>query len=295
MAMSVQYNDRLVWPGGKKKAFTLSYDDGITQDGRLIELFDRYKVKGTFNLNPGLFGKTGTVAAGKKEAAHDKFGKDEIKRVYAGHETAGHGNVHCCMAGMDAARCVEEIAASRKGLEEIYHRPVTGFAYAFGAYDETVLKTLAACGISYARTIESTKRFDIPEDFLKWHPTCHHGDPDLEALADEFLSDAVYFNLKTAAKLFYVWGHSYEFDQDENWDMMERFLAKMAGHADVWYATNGEICAYVKAFEQLIYTVDGTCIYNPTAVTLYVGGIFGGDYVEVKPGETAAAVPAVEM
>lgn len=293
--MSFQYNDRLVWPGGKKKAFTLSYDDGITQDKRLIEMFDRYGVKATFNLNPGLFGRKGMVAAGKKEVSHDKFEKDEIMSIYKGHEVAGHGNVHCCMTGMDAARCIEEIAESRKGLEEIYQRPVTGFAYAFGAYDETVLRALADCGISYARTIENTKRFDIPENFLKWHPTCHHCDLQREALADEFLSDGMYFNMKTSAKLFYVWGHSYEFDQDENWDVMERFIAKVAGHEDVWYATNGEIRAYAEAFEKLIYTVDGKYVYNPTATTLYVGGIFCGDYVEVKPGETEKVVAAVEM
>lgn len=295
IAMSFQYNDRLVWPGGKKKAFTLSYDDGITQDKRLIELFNRYGVKGTFNLNPGLFGRKGTVAAGKKEVSHDKFEKSGIESVYAGHEVAGHGKVHCCMTGMDAARCIEEIAESRKGLEEIFHRPVTGFAYAFGAYDATVLGALADCGISYARTIENTKRFDIPENFLEWHPTCHHCEPQLMALADEFLSDDMYFSMKTSAKLFYVWGHSYEFDQDENWDMMERFLAKVAGRKDVWYATNGEICAYVNAFEKLIYTVDGNYVYNPTATTLYVGGIFGDDYIEVKPGKTAEVIPAVEM
>ena len=55
--MSLQINDRMLFPGGKKKAFTLSYDDGITQDRRLIGILDRYRVKATFNLNSGLFGQ----------------------------------------------------------------------------------------------------------------------------------------------------------------------------------------------------------------------------------------------
>ena len=39
---------------GKMKALTFSYDDGVEQDIRLIEILDRYHLRGTFNLNPGL-------------------------------------------------------------------------------------------------------------------------------------------------------------------------------------------------------------------------------------------------
>lgn len=39
------------YPGGKAKAVTFSYDDGVIQDRRLAELFDKYGLKGTFNFN----------------------------------------------------------------------------------------------------------------------------------------------------------------------------------------------------------------------------------------------------
>ena len=71
--MSLQVNDRLLFPKGKRKAFTLSYDDGIQQDRKLVTLLDTYHIKATFNLNPGLFGQRGTVAAGKKEVPHIKL------------------------------------------------------------------------------------------------------------------------------------------------------------------------------------------------------------------------------
>ena len=89
--MSLQVNDRMLFPQGKRKAFTLSYDDGITQDRRLVELFNEYHVKATFNLNPGLFGRKGTVAAGKKEVPHVKVDAQEAAVLYKGHETAAHG------------------------------------------------------------------------------------------------------------------------------------------------------------------------------------------------------------
>jgi peptidoglycan/xylan/chitin deacetylase (PgdA/CDA1 family) len=106
------------------------------------------------------------------------------------------------MVGMDIARCVEEILESRKALERIEGRPVTGFAYAFGAYDEVVLKALEACGISYARIIDATYKFDIPQNFLTWNPTCHHDDEKIFDLADAFLSDAFYFSLLSPADLY---------------------------------------------------------------------------------------------
>ena len=44
-----------------KKYFTLSFDDGLEQDKRIIALMKQYGLKGTFNLNSGLFGQRGEV------------------------------------------------------------------------------------------------------------------------------------------------------------------------------------------------------------------------------------------
>ena len=293
--MSLQVNDRLLWPNGRRKAFTLSYDDGITQDRRLVDMFNKYAVKATFNLNSGLFGRRGVVSAGKKQASHNKLTAEEIIPMYKDHEVAAHGQYHECMIGMDIARCVEEIAESRKGLEKILGKPVTGFAYAFGAYDEVVMKALEASGISYARTIESTHKFELPNNFLAWNPTCHHDDEKIFELANEFLSDGFYFSMMTPAKLFYVWGHSYEFDQCDNWEHMEKFIRQVSGHEDVWYATNGEVRAYVEAYHRLIYTMDGTAVYNPNAISVYLGGTFSNEYVEVLPGTCVKLIPPIDM
>ena len=49
------------FPGGKKKALTLSYDDGVEQDIRLIDIMKKNGLKGTFNLNSGCYAPEGTV------------------------------------------------------------------------------------------------------------------------------------------------------------------------------------------------------------------------------------------
>lgn len=289
--MSYMVNDRLFWPGGKKKCLTLSYDDGVTQDIRFLEILNKAGVKATFNLNPGLFGVEGKVAAGKKEVPHIKIAKDKIAETYKGHEIAAHGQLHTSMFGMDPARCTYEILKSRNEIEKLLKKPVTGFAYAFGACDETIVAATKASGLRYARTVVSTHRFDIPQNFLLWDATCHHNDEKLPELTEEFLSDDPYFSFYSPAKLFYVWGHAYEFDQDDNWDMFEKFIEKVSGRGDVWYATNGEIEEYVRAYRNLIFSVESDYVTNPSSIPVWIGGVFNKDILCIGPGETKELPP----
>ena len=293
--MSYMVNDRLYWPDGKSKCFTLSYDDGVTQDIKFIEILNRAGVKATFNLNPGLFGEEGKVSAGRKEVSHIKIAREDIKKIYIGHEIAAHGQLHTSMFGMDSARCINEILSSRMELEGLLEHPVTGFAYAFGANDEVIVDAVRHSGIRYSRTIASTHKFDIPEDFILWNPTCHHNDEKLKELAKEFLSDEPYFSFFSPAKLFYVWGHAYEFDQDDNWQMMEDFVNDMSGRKDVWYATNGEIEEYVRAYKNLIFSADSEYVTNPSCIPVWIGGIFNKETKCVRPGETVKLLSKTRM
>ena len=45
----------LRFPGFKKRAVTLSYDDGMVYDKLLVEILNTYGIKCTFNLNSELF------------------------------------------------------------------------------------------------------------------------------------------------------------------------------------------------------------------------------------------------
>lgn len=44
---------------GRNKFLTFSYDDGVTQDKRLVKIFNKYHLKATFNINSSLLGKPG--------------------------------------------------------------------------------------------------------------------------------------------------------------------------------------------------------------------------------------------
>ena len=80
-----------------------------------------------------------------------------------------------------------------------------------------------------------------------------------------------------------VWGHSYEFDQDGHWDMMEAFCSMMGGQDDIWYATHIEIVDYMDVFQRLQFTADNSFVYNPSVQSAWVS-VDQGQPLEI-PGD----------
>ena len=171
-----------LFPKGRKKALTFSYDDGITQDRRFVEMLNRYHLKGTFNLNPGLMGNKDWLSQPGIEVSHYKMDKCEIAELYKGHEIAVHTMTHPDLPRVPEGMIAYEIAACRRELEEIAKKPVTGMAYPFGTYSDKVKNAAKVCGITYSRTTKQHFSFHLPEDFLEWHPSIHHTENTLYPL-----------------------------------------------------------------------------------------------------------------
>lgn len=254
------------FPDGKAKAVTLSYDDCMEEDQMLIDKLETYDMKATFNLIPGWFAKEGTIYP--KEETYRLVTEAQAKRMYDHPrvEVANHGNEHKYMTSLTTVEMIEDTVVCRHALETMFERNVRGMAYPYGWYDEELENVLRQCGITYCRTVESTCDFELPKDWLAWHPTCHHDDEKLMELADQF----IYMREVEFPKLFYVWGHTYEFERNKNWKRMDDFMQKISHKEDIWYATNGEIYDYVNAYERLEFSVDGKRIYNPTRMPLWV-------------------------
>ena len=251
------------FPEGKIKALTFSYDDGAAPDERLVEIFNRHGMKATFNLN----------AMRYLDKPEEKA--DYLKKLYAGHEIACHGKTHPFFERMPQMSFVEDVLEDRRTLEKLTGGIIRGMAYPFGTYDANVIRTLRALGIVYARTVKSTGKFNLPDDFLEWNPTCHHRENVME-LADAFLASPY-------AALFYVWGHSFEFERNGNWHLMEELCAKLEGKPDVWYATNMEIYDCITAFRRLVTSADSRIVRNPSAQSVWLLNE-RNEPVEVKGG-----------
>jgi peptidoglycan/xylan/chitin deacetylase (PgdA/CDA1 family) len=266
---------------GKSKALTLSYDDGVVQDIRLMKILDKHGIKATFNINTGLFIPEDTV----RQRFHGRMKWSEAKALYtgSGHEVAVHAVTHPFMEKLKSAELLREILDDRQAIEREFGTIARGMAYPYGTYNNKVVDILARCGIAYARTVHSTHTFGLPENWLTLHPTCHHKDAQLEELAKRFIEGD---NRYHHPELFYLWGHSYEFDNDDNWDVIERFAAYAGGHDHVWYATNIEVYDYVQAYNRLETGYDKTLIHNPSAIDVWVEQ--KGKVYRIPAGETVS-------
>lgn len=254
------------YPGGRKKALTMSYDDGNTEDRRLIEIFNKYGIRGTFHLNAG-FLDSGAYISGS-----------EIKELYRGHEVSAHGFRHPFLTQIPRKAVAEEILEDRRKLESYAGYPVRGMSYPFGDFNDELLTVLPWLGIEYSRTVLDHGNFLLPANFLTWHPTCHHKGDVLGKLG-RFENSRPWERMP----LFYVWGHSFEFERENNWIIIEEFCRAASGNPDVWYATNVEIMDYVLAMRNLKLSVGNTQAYNPSSLSIWIG--VDGEAVEIKPGE----------
>ena len=267
------------FPKFRRKAVTLSYDDGVKDDKRLIEIMDKYGLKGTFNINSGLFAKDENSGRLTESAAYDLYAN-------SGHEVAVHGVRHLSLGEVPAEAGLYDIINDRRTLEKMFDRQIRGMAYANGSVGEYAESILSLSGIRYSRTTRATEKFDIPTNWLKLDPTCHHNHPRLMELAKEFVEyQQRAYTPGRRCLLFYLWGHSYEFPRDNNWNVIEEFASYVGGREDeIWYATNIEIYNYVKAYERLEWFADMSGVYNPSAIDVCLE--VDNKQYEVKSGET---------
>ncbi len=260
------------FPEGKAKALTMSYDDGRLQDERLVEIFNKYGIRGTFNLNYGLM-----------DGDEKRIQKGRVRELYRNHEVATHCLTHPTIARCPLVEVAREILEDRKGLESLTGALVRGHAYPNGSYSEEIKKLFGQLGIAYARVVEAKADYELPADPLEWHPTCHHNDPELMKKAEFFAG----FAKRQYLKLMYVWGHSYEFDDRNNWEVIEEFCKYMGGREDIWYATNIEVIDYMDAAKRLKFSGDNETVYNPSAASVWLQ-VDDRRIVEVKGGATVS-------
>ena len=274
------------YPGGKHKVLTLSYDDGKIQDRRLVSIFNKYGIKATFNLNSGL------------TDMDIRIKPEEWKELYAGHEAAVHTYTHPTIARTPKNEMLYEYLEDRKFIESVFGQPIRGLAYPNGSCDDTCVDMAKAAGLEYGRLaadkyalvkaamqydndssapvlIGDATGFEIPQDYMRWLPTCHHNH-DLLGFGKRFLE----LHKSQYLYMMYVWGHSFEFDRND----IEEFCEMMSGHDDIWYATNIEIVDYDKVFNNLQFAADNSFVYNPSVQSAWLK-VNDKRYVEVKGGE----------
>jgi peptidoglycan-N-acetylglucosamine deacetylase len=222
------------FPNNKMKALTFSYDDGVENDKRLVTILNKYNLKCTFNLNSGI--QSGANHWENNGILIKRMNIAGLKDLYKGHEIAVHSLTHPNLVSLDVDTIHNEIHQDKINLQNIFECSIDGMAYPFGTYDDKVKQVLKENNIKYARTVHETEDFKLQTDLLELKATCHHKNKSLMKLAKDFV------NLDPAEpSVFYVWGHSYEFEVDNNWDIIEEFCAFISNRDDIFYGTNSEV------------------------------------------------------
>lgn len=265
MSFRQMYEEKYMrFPQGKAKALSFSYDDGVAADKKLVKILDKYGLKATFNLNNLLF---------DCENWHGRMDEEETYKTFSGgkHEVAIHGARHIFLDKVPLAEAVNEVLQNRLYLENKFRKIVRGMAYAYNGYNDRIIDMLKGLGVAYARTTESSHGFGLPGDWLRLKPTCHHADAELNKLADKFFKSSPNGEFKHREPGFFlIWGHSYEFDDNNNWAVIEGLAKRAADTSDVWFATCGEVYEYCAAYNSLVFSLDGERVFNPSHIPVWL-------------------------
>ena len=277
----------LRFPGGLSKAVTLSYDDGCKDDIRFSETICAHGLKCTFNISSGFI-------AEKEGDWH--LTREQIKKYFidTGNEIAVHGKYHLAPGKQPPICGIRDVLECRTELENDFGMIIRGMAYPDsgitrfenGADYADIKHYLKDLGIVYSRTLGGDNdSFALPTDWYAWMPTAHHTNPELFGYIDKFLNEPMSsYDASQTPRLFYLWGHSFEFENNKNWDLLDKICSALSNKPDVWYATNIEIYDYVSAYRSLVFSADGSTVYNPTLLTVWFTE--DGKLFSVKSGET---------
>lgn len=114
------------FPNGKTRAITFSYDDGISQDMRLVQLFNLYGMKGTFNLNSGI--QQDTKGRVDRDVFIRRMPPDVLPALYQGHEVAVHTLTHPHLYDLPGDQLAYELRQDKENLQAQFKQPIVGMA-----------------------------------------------------------------------------------------------------------------------------------------------------------------------
>lgn len=265
---------RKLYPGGKAKAFNISYDDGVIQDIRFVELLNRYGLKGTFNLNYGLM-RSGFTWEHECGMTVRRIPEEQVAAVYEGHEIASHSFTHPYFDNAAETDILRELGSDKFFLEKLFDREVAGYATPFYYCSDLMADCVRHCGFLYARISEETNDYSIPTDFYRWKGSKFHWDADLEAFVQGFLET------DQELALCQLVGHSYDLDVMDLWETMERICRWVSDNSDVWPATHIELVRYLRNMS--LARIADKEISNESSAELWFA--VDGTTVRLAPGE----------
>ncbi|MEE1220178.1 MAG: polysaccharide deacetylase family protein [Ruminococcus sp.] len=260
-----------LYPYGKEKVFNVTYDDGVLQDVRFVELLNKYKLKGTFNLNSGLI-KNEFEWLHEKGFVVKRLSKEKVFDLYTGHEIASHTLTHPFMQDKTESEILYELKEDKKNLENIFNQKIKGFAVPFDYYSDLIEACAKKSGFEYARISEESLSFKPQTDYHRWKATIFHTDNTLEKFVNNFIDS------DEELAIFQIAGHTYDLDAEDMWDKIESIFNIISLQDNIISMTTIEIIDYLKAMGKAEIT--DTYITNNSEHSLWFS--INGTICEVK-------------
>lgn len=244
-----------------KKYLTFSFDDGLTQDRHVVELMHKYGLKGTFNLNAGLFDLKGeiqgigsiafhSIPRGTRHSrffsyvSHDRISQQEALLIYDGMEIASHSYAHEFLTKIAEEEMHTSLDKDIFDLENLTGKKILGHAYPKGVTSPKIQEYLKEKGIVYARKAFPSGKFTFPENPLDYAPS------GMLAMGKNALKLIHEFGELSTEEdaLLMLWGHAYEFDygiKGHDWKQLELIFSEAAKCKDCIFCTNIEAFLHI--------------------------------------------------
>lgn len=232
----------------KAIVLTTSWDDGHRSDVRLARMLSEYGLKATFYISP----------RNHEFSGEDLLTPQEIRDLSSEFEIGAHTLTHPRLPTISEVEAEREVTGSKNVLEQITGCAVDTFCYPYGSYKELHVQLVKAAGYRYARTV-TRYRFDLNDPyeagtslhiynygfglepwrtarFVNFRPT-----KTWRCLEWQALGRSMFEHVLAEGGIFHIWGHSWEIDNNNDWERLRDLFEYVSGHPGVRYATNGEL------------------------------------------------------
>lgn len=225
----------------KEKYVTISVDDGHPSDLRTVDLLQRYGLQATFYI-PGA------------NAERPVMKPSEIREVDRHFEVGGHTLNHLRLTWIPPDHGWREIYDGKKSMEDILGHEVVSFCYPGGKFNRRVARQVAEAGFLAARTCMYFLN-DFPANPFYWgistYANTYPAYVQIRHCLLEYNFAGAYnyvtkFKARTAwaaqfmsaleqvsrdGGMAHLYFHSWEIDQNGQWDELESVLKAVAEHS----------------------------------------------------------------
>ncbi len=141
-------------PNGR---FVVSFDDGyasLVEPRQTLDVLARQRVSAIAFLVAGRLGRQNDWDIAKGDVPESLMDVSQVKTwLAAGHRIGSHSLTHANLRRVSPTEAREEIAASKKLLEDTFGVAVTDFCYPYGIYEPRHLELVAEAGYQTGCTV----------------------------------------------------------------------------------------------------------------------------------------------